>query len=124
MWPDLGSRIPAADVCIARFCEGFHGISGTLSESQQRARPSATFHDRHVLQALLEAEHAGTTWRDQGLQQAPHFMDTDGSVKVAPSPLQCFTIYACLNPQRNWMHTRFTISEDTYLDYLRVSKTQ
>lgn len=32
--------------------------------------------------ALLEAEHAGTTWRDEGLQQAPHFMDSDGSVKV------------------------------------------
>ena len=35
-------------------------------------------------QALLDAERSGTTWRDQGLQAAPHFMDSDGSVKVSP----------------------------------------
>ena len=33
-------------------------------------------------QALLEAERSGTTWRDQGLKQAPHFLAEDGSVKV------------------------------------------
>ncbi len=37
-----------------------------------------------VAQALLDAERSGTTWRDQGLQAAPHFMDSDGSVKVSP----------------------------------------
>ncbi len=37
------------------------------------------------MQALLEAEHSGTTWRDQGLRAAPHFLDTDGTVKVPPS---------------------------------------
>jgi hypothetical protein len=33
-------------------------------------------------QALLEAERSGTTWRDQGLKPAPHFLDADGTVKV------------------------------------------
>lgn len=35
-----------------------------------------------VLQALLEAEKSGTTWRDQGLKPAPHFLADDGTVKV------------------------------------------
>ena len=36
----------------------------------------------HVWQALLAAEYTGDTWQEQGLQQAPHLLDTDGSVKV------------------------------------------
>lgn len=35
-----------------------------------------------LAQALLDAEKTGNTWREQGLQPAPHFMDSDGSVKV------------------------------------------
>jgi len=35
--------------------------------------------------ALLDAEKTGNTWREQGLQPAPHFMDSDGSVKVPQS---------------------------------------
>ena len=34
------------------------------------------------LQALLDAEARGDTWRDHGLSQAPHFLHEDGTVKV------------------------------------------
>ena len=30
----------------------------------------------------MAAEHAGDTWRQHGMQSAPHLLDTDGSVKV------------------------------------------
>ncbi len=32
--------------------------------------------------ALAEAEAARLTWHDLGLPEAPHFMESDGSVKV------------------------------------------
>ena len=35
-----------------------------------------------MLQALLDAEARGDTWRDHGLSQAPHFLHEDGTVKV------------------------------------------
>eukprot|EP01024_Parvocaulis_polyphysoides_P013217 TRINITY_DN15153_c0_g1_i2.p1 TRINITY_DN15153_c0_g1~~TRINITY_DN15153_c0_g1_i2.p1 ORF type:complete len:478 (-),score=115.68 TRINITY_DN15153_c0_g1_i2:295-1728(-) len=35
-------------------------------------------------QALLEAQKSGTTWKDFGLPEAPHFVEGDGSIKVPP----------------------------------------
>ena len=35
-----------------------------------------------LLQALLDAEARGDTWRDHGLSAAPHFLHEDGTVKV------------------------------------------
>eukprot|EP01025_Chloroclados_australasicus_P065014 TRINITY_DN878_c1_g1_i1.p1 TRINITY_DN878_c1_g1~~TRINITY_DN878_c1_g1_i1.p1 ORF type:complete len:530 (+),score=84.68 TRINITY_DN878_c1_g1_i1:178-1767(+) len=35
-------------------------------------------------QALLEAQRSGTTWKDLGLAEAPHFVEGDGSIKVPP----------------------------------------
>ena len=46
-------------------------------------------------QALLEAERSGTTWRDQGLKAAPHFLDADGTVKVPQnwqSMVRCWVV--------------------------------
>ena len=39
------------------------------------------------LQALLEAEARGDTWRDHGLSAAPHFLHEDGTVKVLTTEL-------------------------------------
>lgn len=30
----------------------------------------------------MAAEHSGDTWREHGMQSAPHMLDSDGSVKV------------------------------------------
>jgi hypothetical protein len=49
-----------------------------------------------LLQALLEAEARGDTWRDHGLSPAPHFLHEDGTVKVPRAQLTLlFTLQSC-----------------------------
>ena len=75
--PPLGKTLP----CHVRMQAPGSPLS-LLEVTGDHAHRGFKSHVVCALQALLEAEAKGENWKALGLKEAPHFVESDGSIKV------------------------------------------